>query len=217
MHSFLGPPASPLPMQPFPPPTTSPFLGRSPMMGPGMAPRFVQSAAQPLATIPGQVAPSFATQRVGGGLLSRLFGGAASRVGTGSITGGSRLFGSGMNLTTILNHTQRVLGITQQVAPMIQQYGPLIKNAPTLWRILRSSPQPADDDTAGTEETIEEPETDSTGSEETTEQKTASAASEETERQVVEETQAKPSDTAVIVRKRKKSAGDELPKPKLYV
>ncbi|WP_263706030.1 YqfQ family protein [Shouchella tritolerans] len=216
MHSFLGPPASPLPMQPFPPPTTSPFLGRSPMMGPGMAPRFVQSAAQPLATIPGQVAPSFATQRVGGGLLSRLFGGAASRVSTGSITGGSRLFGSGMNLTTILNHTQRVLGITQQVAPMIQQYGPLIKNAPTLWRILRSSPQPADDDTAGTEETIE-PETDSTGSEETTEQKTASAASEETERQVVEETQAKPSDTAVIVRKRKKSAGDELPKPKLYV
>lgn len=215
MHSFLGPPASSLPMQPFPA-TPNPFFGPSSMMGPGMAPRLVQSAARPLATIPGQVAPSFATQRVGGGLLSRLFGSAASRVGTGGFSAGSRLFGSGMNLTTILNNTQRVLGITQQVAPMIQQYGPLIKNAPTLWRILRSSPQTAGEDTTGPEDTIE-PETDSTGIEETAELKSASADSEETERQVGEKTQAKPSDTAVIVRKRKKPAGDELPKPKLYV
>lgn len=173
------------------------------MMGPGMAPRLVQSAAQPLATIPGQVAPSFATQRVGGGLLSRLFGGVASRVGTGSITGGSKLFGSGMNLTTILNNTQRVLGITQQVAPMIQQYGPLIKNAPTLWRILRSSPQPANEEETNTQDTEE--------------RKTDAIGSEETEEQVVKETQTKPSDTAVVVRKRKKPTGDELPKPKLYV
>lgn len=194
----------------------NPFFGPSSMMGSGMAPRLVQSAARPLATIPGQVAPSFATQRVGGGLLSRLFGGAASRVGAGSFTAGSRLFGSGMNLTTILNNTQRVLGITQQVAPMIQQYGPLIKNAPTLWRILRSSSQSADEDPTGTEETIE-PEAQSTGGEETAELKTASADSEETERQVDVETQAKPLDTAVIVTKRKKPAGDELPKPKLYV
>lgn len=125
-----GPPLGPTPMQPLP---RGPF-----MFGPG------PSVAQSSFFGTGPQAATNLMQGAGGrmGLLSRLFGGA----GAGQAFAGPGIanvassggFLSNINLGTILQNTQRVMGITQQVMPMVQQYGPLIRNAPAIWRIMRS-------------------------------------------------------------------------------
>ncbi|WP_054710917.1 VrrA/YqfQ family protein [Bacillus sp. JCM 19041] len=121
MQPYLGPPASPIPMQPF-------VAGGSRFLGPTTG--MMHTGAQMSGMFPSQAA-SLATSRAGGGVLSKLLG--AGRFGAGALGGGG-----GLNFATILSNTQRVMGITQQVAPMIQQYGPFIKNIPTLWRMMRS-------------------------------------------------------------------------------
>ena len=135
MQRLFGPPSGPTPMQPLP---RGPFTFGP---GPGMMP--------PSFYGPGpQTAASF-MQGTGGrvGLLSRLFGGGAgagsaiSGAGvSGAASGGSFL--SSINLGSVLQNTQRIMGITQQVMPMVQQYGPLIRNAPAIWRIMRSQSEP---------------------------------------------------------------------------
>ncbi|MEK4564539.1 VrrA/YqfQ family protein [Alkalihalobacillus sp. FSL R5-0424] len=139
MQRIFGPPAGPTPIQP---------LSRSPFMfGPGPGPSAGMVPPSAFFGGPGpQAASSFmqgAGERVG--LLARLFGGGggASAVSgaafpTAGASGGSFL--SGINFTSILQNTQRIMGITQQVMPMVQQYGPIIRNAPALWRIMRSQP-----------------------------------------------------------------------------
>ncbi|WP_099300422.1 VrrA/YqfQ family protein [Bacillus sp. Marseille-P3800] len=125
MQPYYGPPASSIPMQPL-------SSGSSRLLG--TATHFMQPTAS-MASAPIQHAVSGASR--GGGILARLLGG-------GRIT--SQALGSasgGLNFATILENTQRVMGITQQVAPMIQQYGPFVKNVPTLWRMMRSMRQPS--------------------------------------------------------------------------
>lgn len=136
MQRIFGPPAGPTPIQPLP---RSPFMF-GPGPGAGMGPPSAFFGG------PGPQAASGLMQGAGGrvGLLARLFGGggasavSGSAFPTASASGGSFL--SGINFTSILQNTQRIMGITQQVMPMVQQYGPIIRNAPALWRIMRSQP-----------------------------------------------------------------------------
>lgn len=125
MQPYYGPPASSIPMQPL-------SSGSSRLLG--TATHFMQPTAS-MASAPIQQAVTGASR--GGGILARLLGG-------GRLT--SQALGSasgGFNFATILENTQRVMGITQQVAPMVQQYGPFVKNVPTLWRMMRSMRQPS--------------------------------------------------------------------------
>ncbi|MFK3937652.1 VrrA/YqfQ family protein [Alkalihalobacillus sp. NPDC078783] len=145
MQRIFGPPAGPTPIQP---------LARSPFMfGPGPGAGMVPPSA--FLGGPGPQAASGFMQATGGrvGLLARLFGGgggASAMSGaafpTAGASGGSFL--SGINFTSILQNTQRIMGITQQVMPMVQQYGPIIRNAPALWRIMRSQPSSDVEETA---------------------------------------------------------------------
>lgn len=137
MQPFLGPPSSPIPLQPF-------VTGSSRLLGPTAQ---MMQVGAPTSFMPGQIA-NMATSRAGGGLISRLLGG--SSLASGSFGGGG-FGGGGLNLTTILNHTQRVMGITQQVAPMVQQYGPFVKNVPTLWKLMRSMKTPKLSSTSSTQ------------------------------------------------------------------
>ncbi|WP_088102496.1 VrrA/YqfQ family protein [Halalkalibacter urbisdiaboli] len=129
MQQFMGPPMGPLPIQPMQAAMQQSLYSNAPIgsMG-GFNPTIGQSG---LAR--------------GGGLLARLFGrgfgqaaGSAAPMAQGFGQTANSAF-SGLNLSSLLTNTQRVLGITQQVVPMIQQYGPLIRNMPTIWRIMRSS------------------------------------------------------------------------------
>lgn len=52
------------------------------------------------------------------GILSALFGGRA------------------INWGTILNNTQRTLGIVNQAIPLVKQAGPVMKNAKTMFKIM---------------------------------------------------------------------------------
>ncbi|MDQ0205561.1 VrrA/YqfQ family protein [Alkalicoccobacillus murimartini] len=134
MQRIFGPPANPTPMQPY---------ARNPFMfgpGPGMPPPTAFFGQGP------QAAQGF-IQGAGGrvGLLARLFGGGggagsalASSAFPSTAAAGGGSFLSGINFSSILQNAQRIMGITQQVMPMVQQYGPIIRNAPTLWRIMRS-------------------------------------------------------------------------------
>lgn len=44
--------------------------------------------------------------------------------------------GSSINWGSILNNTQRVLGIANQAIPMIKQMGPVMKNARTMFQVM---------------------------------------------------------------------------------
>lgn len=44
--------------------------------------------------------------------------------------------GSSINWGSILNNTQRVLGIANQAIPMIRQMGPVVKNAKTMFQVM---------------------------------------------------------------------------------
>ena len=53
-------------------------------------------------------------------------------------TGGlfSRLLGRGLNWSSILNNTQKTLGIVNQAIPMFKQMSPVVKNAKTMFKIM---------------------------------------------------------------------------------
>ncbi|WP_332690970.1 VrrA/YqfQ family protein [Halalkalibacter lacteus] len=137
MQPFFGPPFGSIPMQ-----TPVPMHGGFMSHAANMMPHAGSQAFHPMA--------GAGTQALrGGGLLSRLFGlgGGATQATGSSMMGGfpTAAASGGINLTTILSNAQRVLGLTQQVVPMIQQYGPLIRNAPTIWRIMRSNDSTGDE------------------------------------------------------------------------
>lgn len=47
----------------------------------------------------------------------------------------SRLIG-GLNWSSILNNTQKTLGIVNQAIPMVKQISPVMKNAKTMFRVM---------------------------------------------------------------------------------
>lgn len=48
----------------------------------------------------------------------------------------SRLFGTGINFSTILNGTQRTLNIINQAIPVVKQVTPMFKNAKTMFSVM---------------------------------------------------------------------------------
>ncbi|TWI57768.1 VrrA/YqfQ family protein [Halalkalibacter nanhaiisediminis] len=130
MQSVFGPPFGSIPIQP-PLPIQGGFIPPSGGM--------FSSASAPFSSV-SPINPGFgsAIGRGGGGLLARLFGGGGGTSALGGFPATAAT--SGINFSTILTNTQRVLGITQQVMPMIHQYGPIVRNMPTIWRIMRSNP-----------------------------------------------------------------------------
>ena len=93
------------------------------------------------------------------GLLARLFGG----LGAGG--------GQSFNIMSMLQNTQRVVGMVQTVTPMVQQYGPIIRNLPALYRIMKSSPNSdnTNTETATTGESIQSSEIKNSSSDNSTE------------------------------------------------
>jgi len=53
-------------------------------------------------------------------------------------TGGifSKLFGKGINWSSILSGTQKTLGIVNQAIPLVKQAAPVMKNAKTMFKIM---------------------------------------------------------------------------------
>lgn len=59
-----------------------------------------------------------------------------STIGKGTSKGlFSRLLG-GLNWGSILNNTQKTLGIVNQAIPMVKQISPVMKNAKTMFRVM---------------------------------------------------------------------------------
>lgn len=48
----------------------------------------------------------------------------------------SRLFGSRLNWGSILNSTQKTLGLVNQAIPIIKQVTPVMKNAKTIFKVM---------------------------------------------------------------------------------
>lgn len=48
----------------------------------------------------------------------------------------SRIFGGGLNLSSILSGTQRTLNFANQAIPLIRQVQPMMKNAKTMFKIM---------------------------------------------------------------------------------
>lgn len=46
------------------------------------------------------------------------------------------LFGRGINWGSILNNTQRTLGIINQAIPVVKQVSPIVNNAKTMFRVM---------------------------------------------------------------------------------
>lgn len=96
----------------------------------GGAPAMTQGANQMM-----HAAPRMA-QGFGG------FMGASGVPNAGGLLGGGSaggLFGSGglSNIMSMIQNTQRVIGVVQSVTPMIQQYGPLLRSMPQIYQILK--------------------------------------------------------------------------------
>lgn len=55
-----------------------------------------------------------------------------------STSGGlfSKLLGRSLNWSSILNNTQKTLGIVNQAIPMFKQMSPIVKNAKTMFKIM---------------------------------------------------------------------------------
>ncbi|KMK75972.1 VrrA/YqfQ family protein [Alkalihalobacillus pseudalcaliphilus] len=114
----------------------SPFM-QMPMQAPMMLPNAMGGAPFMGGSAPYGLAAATQGAARQGGLLSRLFGGlGGGNVGTSGLT---KAAGSSLKFSTIIDNSQRILGLTQQVMPMVRQYGPIIRNLPTMWRIMRSS------------------------------------------------------------------------------
>jgi len=47
-----------------------------------------------------------------------------------------RLFGSGINFSSILSGTQKTLNIVNQTIPIIKQASPIMKNAKTMFKVM---------------------------------------------------------------------------------
>ena len=58
----------------------------------------------------------------------------AATPSTGNIF--SRLFGKGINWSSLLSGTQKTLGIVNQAIPIVKQISPVMKNAKTMFRIM---------------------------------------------------------------------------------
>ena len=110
----------------------SPFM-QMPMQAPMMLPNAMGGAPFMGGSAPYGLAAATQGAARQGGLLSRLFGGlGGGNVGTSGLT---KAAGSSLKFSTIIDNSQRILGLTQQVMPMVRQYGPIIRNLPTMWRI----------------------------------------------------------------------------------
>ena len=48
----------------------------------------------------------------------------------------SKLLGTNINFTSILNGTQKTLNVVNQVIPIIKQAGPVINNAKTMFKVM---------------------------------------------------------------------------------
>lgn len=48
----------------------------------------------------------------------------------------SRLFGNGINFSSILSGTQKTLNIVNQTIPIIKQATPIMKNAKTMFKVM---------------------------------------------------------------------------------
>lgn len=48
----------------------------------------------------------------------------------------SRLFGRGINWSSLLSGTQKTLGIVNQAIPLVKQVSPVMKNAKTMFKIM---------------------------------------------------------------------------------
>ena len=48
----------------------------------------------------------------------------------------SRIFGNGINMSSILSGTQKTLGIVNQAIPIVKQMSPVMKNAKTMFKIM---------------------------------------------------------------------------------
>ncbi|WP_413380154.1 VrrA/YqfQ family protein [Alkalihalobacillus sp. 1P02AB] len=141
MDRFIGPPLTSIPIQStLPMSAFSQMPMHTPMMFPGAGiggPMLGGGGfAQGMAGM-----SSAGAGRAGGGLLARLFGfGGGTKAASGGLASGlGKAAGSSIKFSTILDNSQRVLGLTQQVMPMVRQYGPIIRNLPAMWRIMRSS------------------------------------------------------------------------------
>ncbi|MGO4887205.1 VrrA/YqfQ family protein [Anaerobacillus sp. MEB173] len=99
---------------------------------------FPSAGFPPMMPSAGHFPPQSGVPMQSGGLLSRLFGGAARTGVPAGFTGSAAPAGGMSNLLGMLQHAQRAFGVYQQVKPMIDQYGPIIRNVPTMYRALKA-------------------------------------------------------------------------------
>ena len=59
-----------------------------------------------------------------------------STIGRGASKGLFSKLLSGLNWSSILNNTQKTLGIVNQAIPMVKQISPVMKNAKTMFRVM---------------------------------------------------------------------------------
>lgn len=105
--------------------------------------QMMQSGGMPFQRMMGANMPMPQVGGQGGGILSRILGGAGAPggvpgiggAGAGGIPGAAA---GGMDIAGMLNNVQRVLGVTQQAMPLVQQYGPMVKNIPGLFKMMKA-------------------------------------------------------------------------------
>ena len=54
----------------------------------------------------------------------------------------TRLFGTNLSFSSILNGASRVLNLTHQAIPLVKQAGPVIKNAKTMFKVMSEFNRP---------------------------------------------------------------------------
>ena len=54
----------------------------------------------------------------------------------------TRLFGTNLSFSSILNGASRVLNLTNQAIPLVKQAGPVIKNAKTMFKVMSEFNKP---------------------------------------------------------------------------
>ena len=67
----------------------------------------------------------------------------------------SKLLG-GLNWSSILNNTQKTLGIVNQAIPMVKQISPVVKNAKTMFKVMNEFKRVDSTTTASNEKTSNE-------------------------------------------------------------
>ncbi|MTT33164.1 hypothetical protein GMB86_14260 [Terrilactibacillus sp. BCM23-1] len=56
----------------------------------------------------------------------------------GQIAGTAQSASNGLNLMGMFTNVQKAINTAQTVLPMVQKFGPLVKNAPTLFKMMKS-------------------------------------------------------------------------------